>query len=261
MLTAIFQTDIKFEDKEYNLAHGTELIKRAAEHGVSICFFPEMSFTGFSMNISHTGESDDYTINRIKKAAVQNKISVGFGYTALKGGKAENHYAVVNSRGKLISDYIKIHSFAIGGEKDDFISGNELPNPFTIDKHNISTYICYDLRFPEIFRASADLSSVMTVAANWPKSRREHWLALLKARAIENQVYVIGINCCGRQGNICYSGDSMVINPFGDVIAAASSDHEEMIIADIAADTEKIRSRFPVLQSRKQKLYRELLGE
>ena len=260
MLTAIFQTDIKFEDKEYNLDHGAELIKRAAENGTSICFFPEMSFTGFSMNISRTGEKDGYTLKTIKKAAVENKIAVGFGYTALVNEKAENHYAIINSRGELVSDYIKIHSFAIGGEKDDFISGNSLPMPFSIDGHNVSTFICYDLRFPEIFRASADFSSVMTVAANWPKSRREQWITLLKARAIENQVYVIGINCCGVQESISYSGDSIVIDPLGNVISAAA-DHEEMLLVNIDADTEKIRSGFPVLQSRKQQLYRDLLSE
>ena len=260
MLTAIFQTDIKFEDKEYNLAHGKELIKHASEKGASICLFPEMSFTGFSMNISRTGECDEYTMGRIKNAAAENKIAVGFGYTALTNGKAENHYSIVNSKGELVSDYVKIHSFAIGGEKDDFISGNELPKPFSIDGHNISSFICYDLRFPEVFRAAADFSSIMTVAANWPKSRREHWITLLKARAIENQVYVIGINCCGTQGSICYSGDSMIIDPLGNVIAAAA-EREEILIADIAADTDKIRNGFPVLQSRKQAFYRDLLSE
>lgn len=259
MKAAIFQTDIIFENKAENLRRGLQLIKASADGGADICFFPEMSFTGFSMNIKLTGENDGYTIRCMQKAALENNIAVGFGYVCLKNGRGENHYAVADKTGRLLSDYVKIHSFAMGGENEDFASGNTLPKPFSIAGHRISTFICYDLRFPEIFRAAADRSSVMTLAANWPASRREHWMTLLKARAIENQAYIIGTNCCGEQNGLKYSGDSMVVDPLGNVIAQSEQYKDSILFADIPSDTDKIRAQFPVLASRKKSLYKKLL--
>ena len=188
---------IEFEEKERNLKKALGMINQASERGAKLCLFPEMSFTGFSMNIELTGETDGYTLDVISHAAAENNIAVGFGYVRLNNGRGENHYVIVDKTGEVASDYIKIHSFAIGGESDNFISASAIPAPADISGHSISTFICYDLRFPEIFRAAADGSTIMTVAANWPWTRDGQWKALLKARAIENQVYVIGINCVG----------------------------------------------------------------
>ncbi len=256
MLTAVFQTNIKFEDKNENLTRASALIEQAASSGAQLALFPEMSFTGFSMNIFLTGETDNYTVEYMKHEAIKNNIAIGFGYVKLNNNKGENHYAVIDSRGNILSDYIKIHSFAIGGEREDFISGNSLPDQVYIDSHRISTFICYDLRFPEIFRAVTDKSTIMTVAANWPESRREHWKALLKARAIEDQTYIIGINCVGVQDGISYSGDSMIIDPLGNVISYAEPHKEQVLLCDIPADTDKFRAEFPALASRKFDLYR-----
>ena len=260
MKIALCQMNIAFEKKETNLKKALEFIKSAAAMGADLILFPEMSFTGFSMNVALTGESDDYSINTIKKAALTHNIAVSFGYVYLNGSKGENRYVLISADGEILSDYNKIHSFAIGGEREDFISGNTLPSPVSIASQKISTFICYDLRFPEIFRAVADNSTLITVAANWPKARREHWMALLKARAIENQVYIAGINCTGNQDGIEYCGDSMVINPWGKIIASAKSADEELIICEIADDTEKIRETFPVGVSRKFELYKEILN-
>lgn len=258
MKIALCQTDISFERKEENIAKALEFIKNAAMQKSELILFPEMSFTGFSMNVALTGESDNYSINTIKNAAIKNNIVVGFGYVCLNGNRGENRYVIIKNTGEILSEYTKIHSFAIGGEREDFISGNALPTPVSIARQSISTFICYDLRFPEIFRAVADNSTLITVAANWPKARREHWMALLKARAIENQVYIAGVNCTGNQDCIAYCGDSMVINPQGEVIAAAKYGSEELLICEIADDTEKIRNDFPVGISRKLELYKEL---
>ncbi|MGN1116541.1 MAG: nitrilase-related carbon-nitrogen hydrolase [Candidatus Ornithomonoglobus sp.] len=258
MKTAVFQTEIIFENKDKNLKRALELIKTAAEKGAEICFFPEMSFTGFSMNIGLTGESGGFTIECMKRVAAENNIAVGFGYVRLNNGRGENHYAVADKNGNILSDYVKIHSFAIGGEREDFESGNTLPTTVSTAGHKISTFICYDLRFPEIFRAVTDTSTVITIAANWPASRRGHWITLLKARAIENQAYIIGINCCGEQDGLSYSGDSMIIDPLGNVIAQAEPYKESMLLADIPADVEKKRAEFPVLASRKKELYKKL---
>ena len=257
MKAAIVQMDIRFEDKSLNLGKAYNFIQQAADSGADIIFFPEMSFTGFSMNIALTGESDGYTVSKMQNAAAVYNIAIGFGYVRLLDGKGENHYLIIDKAGNILSDYTKIHSFAIGGEREDFRSGNLLPSNASVCDMNISTFICYDLRFPEIFRAVTDRTDIITVAANWPESRREHWRTLLKARAIENQVYIIGINCVGKQSDIYYSGDSMVVDPMGNVIAEANPGIEQLLFCDISDDVKQIRKNFPVLKSRKPDLYAE----
>lgn len=255
---ALCQTEILFENKAENITKASKFIEAAAKKQVDLVLFPEMSFTGFSMDVAKTGENDGYSVKTIRQAAKKHKIAIGFGYVALNGKKGENRYVIVGNNGEILSEYTKIHSFAIGGEREDFISGNELPVFSALAGHKIATFICYDLRFPEIFRAVADRSALITVAANWPESRREHWMTLLKARAIENQVYVAGINCTGNQDGLRYCGDSMMINPKGEVIAQAEPGQEEMIICEIGNDVEEIRSAFPVRESRKKDLYKKI---
>ena len=255
MKAAVVQSDIRFEDKSFNLERAYKFIQQAADSGADIIFFPEMSFTGFSMNIELTGESDDFTVCKMRNAAARNNIAIGFGYVKLVNGKGENHYLITDKAGNIVSDYTKIHSFAIGGEREDFRSGNQLPSPVTICGMNISTFICYDLRFPEIFCAVADKTDIITIAANWPESRREHWRTLRRALAIENQVYIIGINCVEKQENINYSGDSMVIDPAGNIIAEAAPGTEQLLFCDISDNVEQVRRKFPVLKSRKSDLY------
>lgn len=260
MRAAILQTDIAFEDKEKNLRRAGALIETAADGGADICFFPEMSFTGFSMNLRLTGESDFYTVNIMRGLAAKHATAIGFGYTAIRDGKGENRYAVADKRGDIVSDYTKLHSFAIGGEREDFRQGDAMPVPFRLAGHSISTFICYDLRFPELFRAAADASTVMVVAANWPDARRGHWETLLRARAIENQAYMIGVNRVGSGGGIYYSGASMAVDPNGAVTASAEDGAEQLLFAELPADTERRRAEFPALKSRRQELYRGLIG-
>lgn len=259
MRIALCQTNILFENKQENITHTKQLICRASEKGADLVVFPEMSFTGFSMNVQLTGEADSSTSSAMLELAQQNNIYIGFGWVKLVDGKGENHYSIAAPYGELISDYIKIHSFAIGGEKDDFISGNVLPHTAEIKGHSISTFICFDLRFPEIFCAAAENSSLIIVAANWPEVRREHWITLLRARAVEEQVYIAGVNCTGRQGDISYSGDSMIIDPSGNILARAACGKEDMLICDIQNDVHEIRAAFPVAKSRKPELYKTFL--
>lgn len=258
MKIAALQSDIIFEDKLYNLKRADEFICRALSLGADLILFPEMSFTGFSMNVLKTGETDEYTIREMKRRARSSNIAIGFGYVRLREGKGENHYCIADKNGDLVSDYIKIHSFTIGGECEDFRSGKELPPVVRLCGLNIRTFICYDLRFPEIFRTSADETDIFVVAANWPKSRREHWKTLLSARAIENQAYVIGINCVGNQDNLIYSGDSMIIDPLGNVLSKAVPEREEMLVCDISKAAGTFRKEFPALESRKKELYKKL---
>lgn len=257
MNVAVVQSNISFENKNHNIEKAYEFIARASDAGADIILFPEMSFTGFSMNVFLTGETDGYTVGLMRAAAKKYNIAIGFGYVRLFDGKGENRYCITDNNGAILSDYTKIHSFAIGGERADFRSGNTLPFTAPVCGVNISPFICYDLRFPEIFRAVTDRTDIITVAANWPAARREHWKTLLRARAIENQAYAIGINCVGAQDGIRYSGDSAVIDPLGNTLAEAHPDSEELLFCDIPDNVSQLRNDFPALESRKFDLYRK----
>ena len=174
------------------------------------------------------------------------------------GEKAENHCMIVDETGKIITDYTKIHPFSYGTESK-FYSGGEHVTSCQIKGIPVSPLICYDLRFPEIFQACSVHSHVITVIANWPTPRRCHWISLLKARAIENQCYILGVNRCGNGDGLEYSGDSMIIDPYGKIVAMAKETSQTVVIGEID-DTivTKYRQEFPLKQDRKPSLYRQL---
>lgn len=250
---ALCQTKILWEDKQRNIFHAEKLIEEAVGNDAEIIFFPEMSFTGFSMDIAKTKEEDEKTIKKISKLALDNGVYIGFGWVKASGKKAENHYTVVDKTGTVAVDYVKIHSFQYGGEGEQFISGSQLYS-FRINGFCVTPLICYDLRFPEVFRMKMDETDVYVVPANWPESRREHWNALLKARAIENQAYVLGINCVGEIGTLLYSGDTSAIDPNGNILGRVSG-KEGILYVDIEKNALKIRESFPVRKDRKLALY------
>ena len=135
-----------------------------------------------------------------------------------------------------------------------FNAGEKIQN-FEIDGIRFGSYICYDLRFPEVFQISSKEAHVIIVPANWPAARAEHWKCLLQARAIENQVYMLGINCVGYQKELLYLGDSCVINPNGEPVSMLSN-HADLLVYDLEDDVEHYRKMFPIKKDRKESFYR-----
>ena len=257
MKTALCQFRIEPEKKEQNLQRAAQMIAQAAKEHADIIFFPEMSFTGFSMQVAVTGESDGETVRRIQQLARQYGIAVGFGWVKKKAGLGENHYTVVDRAGTVLADYVKIHPFSYGGESRYFAAGSRTA-VFTYSGVTFALFICYDLRFPEIFRAVSAEAEVLVVAANWPEPRIAHWNKLLEARALENQSWVLGINCVGDQKDLHYCGSSRAVRPEGET-AASLPDREGILCCEIGEEAAAFRKRFPVLQDRRNALYRELL--
>lgn len=264
MRAALCQLDIAWEDKRINLEQAKVYLQEAKAEQADIIFFPEMSFTGFSMNTAITKETNGETIKEIQKLAVLNQIAVGIGW--VKSEKIEtgqeavkNCYTVISDKGEILSDYSKIHPFGYAKENQYFVSGSELAF-FEYQGRKFSTFICYDLRFPEIFEIASRRAEILVVAASWPQPRKEHWTTLLRARAIENQVYILGVNCVGEKDGLYYSGDSCVIDPNGTVMKSLS-DQDGLIVLDIPDNTAQIRKEFPVKQDRRPKLYEKLSEE
>lgn len=255
---ALAQTHIIWENKEKNYEKAAIAIEAAKRHDSELILFPEMSFTGFSMNTDITKEKDDITIRKMQSLATEYKIAIGFGWVKDCGTKCENHYTITDSNGAILSDYAKIHPFSYSGEDEKFAGGSSV-TAFTMHNIPFSNFICYDLRFPEIFQIVSKEADVIILPANWPVSRSEHWKTLLKARAIENQVYILAINCVGSIGGLGYSGDTCVVNPNGEICTMLSGS-EGNLYYTLGDDTSTYRSHFPVKNDRREAFYQALIS-
>lgn len=256
MKVALCQLAIVFEKKEENTRRVLEFVKQAKSAGAELVLFPEMSLTGFSMNLACTGERERESVQHMCGVAKQERIAVGIGWTALAGEQGENHYTVISAQGEILSDYVKMHPFSYSREDQYFVKGNQTAH-FELAGIPFSHFICYDLRFPEIFQCVSERAHVIIVAADWPGSRREHWKCLLQARAIENQCYILGVNSVGWQNGVYYTGDSCVILPDGTV-AEQLQDEEGLLLYDLKDDVKDYREAFPVKRDRRNDLYAEL---
>ncbi len=248
MNIGLVQSIIIWEDKGKNIIEAESTIARHS--GIELFLFPEMSFTGFSMNTDLTAEFSRETVVRMSDIAKKYNVNIGFGWVRKKASKSENVYTILDSSGKLISEYVKIHPFSYSGE-DKYFQGGEDIKIFSISNIPFTTFICYDLRFLEVFRTVADSIHAIIIPANWPAKRSEHWKTLLRARAIENQVYIFAINCQGDIGGQYYSGYSCIINPDGEVLEILS-DKTGVISFDFVDDVDSYREKFPVLRDVKK---------
>ena len=157
-------------------------------------------------------------------------------------------------------DYAKIHPFSFGAEAEHYVGGSALQFA-DVKGVPVSPMICYDLRFPEPFQVLSEKSKIITVIASWPTPRREHWMTLLKARAIENQCFILGVNRSGDGGGLSYIGDSMAVSPTGEVLAHVEGGNG-LTIVDIDLDeVDAYRSSFPLKVDRKVELYHSLWQE
>ena len=256
MIIAIAQIDITWEDSNENMKTVEDFVKKALENEVELILFPEMALTGFTMDINKLLLSEYEIISWIKKIAVNNNINIGIGFAIKVDENGKNKYVIVSKEGKILTTYTKMHPFSYSGEDKKYYSGDEICI-CKIEEFNIAPFICYDLRFPEIFQLASKEAQIITVAASWPKSREQHWITLLKARAIENQCYVIGINRVGSGDGVQYNGASIFVSPNGEILNEINS--EEMLIIE-ELKIEKIREvkdSFDIKKDRREELYNE----
>ncbi|BCZ49098.1 amidohydrolase [Clostridium gelidum] len=255
MIIGIAQIDIVWEDCTENMKKIEELVNKASENKVELILFPEMSLTGFTMDINKLLLSEEQIISWIKQVAVNNYINIGLGFAIKVDEKGKNKYVIVSKDGKILTIYTKIHPFSYSGEDNKYYSGNEICI-CKIKEFQITPFICYDLRFPEIFQMASKEAQIITVAASWPKSREEHWITLLKARAIENQCYIIGINRVGLGDYLQYNGASIFVSPSGEVLNEINSE-EMLIIKDLEIEKIKeVKDSFDIKKDRREDLYR-----
>ncbi len=244
------QFDIAWEDKAANFSKVRSLLAAAPPEPGSLVVLPEMFATGFSMNLSvtrQTPERDDEAF--LSSLAREHRAFVIGGVVSPGAGEMGRNDAVVFSPdGALLARYTKIHPFSLGGEAQGHAAGAEIVT-FEYGGFTVAQFVCYDLRFPEIFRAAAKRgANLFTVIALWPAKRQQHWLTLLQARAIENQAFVIGVNRVGNEPQFSYAGRSVVVDPHGVIIADAG-EQERILTATLDAEAVHAwRRDFPALR-------------
>ncbi len=244
------QHNIIWEDPSSNFDRLRPLIAEAAADA-DLVILSEMFATGFSMQASRLSEpADGPTEAFLRSQAAEHGVRLAASRPALDPGfdRPVNQFMLVAPDGS-VQRYAKNHPFSFAGE-DQYYDAGPGPTTFEASGVGVAPFICYDLRFATEFWDVAEHTDLYVVVANWPEARREHWLALLMARAIENQAYVVGINRVGDGDGLRYSGDSRIFSPLGETIAAAGSDEEILratIDPSVVAET---RTTFPFLADR-----------
>lgn len=254
MRATIVQTTLTWEDREKNLAHFDKIITAIPEK-TDLIVLPEMFTTGFTMNPEKNAEpANGYTVSWLKqKAKAKNAVITG-SVAVEENKKFYNRLFWVEPNGN-VSSYNKRHLFRMAKEDQHYAMGTEKIIK-QVKGWNVCPLVCYDLRFPLWSRNSFTKNNgsytaaydVLIYVANWPEARSFPWKQLLIARAIENQCYVIGLNRIGNDGNnIAHSGDSMVINPRGEIISKTKANEES--VETVTLDKtylEEFRKTFPV---------------
>ncbi|UQX87724.1 hypothetical protein M6D93_15655 [Jatrophihabitans telluris] len=270
MKVAAIQHDIAWEDAPATHAHVRPLIEQAAAAGARLIVLSEMFATGFSMDPARIaeepgGESERFLgetaaelgvwlVGSVAQwAGAESAADPGPGTDPAVQRRAQNVAILAGPDGQR-HRYAKIHPFSFAGEHERYEAGTEF---LTVDVEGlrVTVFICYDLRFADEFWSRAEDTDLYVVPANWPEARREHWMTLLRARAIENQAYVLGCNRVGLAGRaepLAHTGDSAIIDPLGRPLAEASR-IEAVLVADVDPDeVAAVRKRFPFLPDRRR---------
>ena len=252
MKVAGLQYDIVWEDREANFRRLVPRIDEAVGAGARLVVLPEMFSVGFSMATDRIAEPEDgpsagFLVEQARRAGVW--ICGSAPELAPGATKPANTLILAGPKGE-VSRYRKLHPFTYAREDRHYSAGADL---VTVDVEGLrcTFFICYDLRFADEFWTTAERSDAYVVVANWPDARRAHWSTLLRARAIENLAYVVGINRVGRGGKLDYAGDSAIIDPLGEVLATGAG-VETVLLADLdPAHVASTRSHFRFLQDRR----------
>ena len=251
MIIGGVQHDVIWEDAVATHGVVEPLIAEAVDAGAELVVLTEMFSTGFTSDPQRQAQGPDGSSVMFLSEQAQRfgiTLMASLPWRLADGSGFTNRLVMVTSRG-VTAHYDKIHPFSYGHESDHYLSG---ANTITVDVGpvRVTPFVCYDLRFaPEMWRVALTTDCYVMVA-NWPAGRRHHWRSLVVARAIENQAYVVAVNRVGSGGGLDYAGDSMIVDPLGEILADGG-DCAGVIAAEVSADTvANVRRTFPFLQDR-----------
>jgi len=253
---AAVQHDVVWEDAPATHRRLAPMIANAAAAGARLVVLTEMFSTGFSMATDRIAEPFDGPSSQflVERARAHDVWMCGSVPERSPEGVAEPRPAnvlVLAAPDGTMHRYAKLHPFSYAGEHEQYRAGDRT---LTVDIEGVrvSFFVCYDLRFADVFWALARDTDCYVVPANWPEPRRDHWRALLVARAIENQAYVVGVNRVGGGGRLRYSGDTLLVSPWGEILGDGAGGEEQVLLADVdPAVVASTRERYPFLDDRR----------
>ena len=253
---AAVQHDIVWHDRDANFARLAPMVAAAAAGGARLILLTETFSTGFSFDTPGIGEAEGGPSSTfLQSMATTHGVWVGGSCPEIGSGapaddrRPSNVFVLAGPDGTT-HRYAKIHPFSHAGEERFVRAGTGFVT-VEVERVHCSLFVCYDLRFADEFWGLARDTDAYLVVANWPAKRRLHWSTLLRARAIENQAYVVGVNRVGAGGDLDYSGDSAIIDPLGEILATGAVG-ETILFADIDSDhVASTRDHFRFLQDRR----------
>ena len=254
-----------WEDKKANMGLCEKFIRESSDKSADLVIFPELTLTGFSSSSDLLSEniSDSFTLTWFGKQSKKYNINIIFGaYLKEKEKKYPfNMLCIAKQNGDTKALYAKTHLFSYANENQHLIPGNKVAT-YKIGSIVFGFAICYDLRFPELFSIMAKSCDAIIIIANWPSARVDHWNTLLKARAIENESIVFGVNRTGIDGNkIKYDDSSVMIMPDGSVGDAYFTSLDLSIYEISEHQVEEYRNSFPTIKDKRYCLYKDIFKD
>ena len=247
MRVHLFQMSLDWEDRHKNFARTERLAADSDLAPGDLIVLPELFDSGFSLRTDRTNDGDGETLAFLRRFSARTGCTVQGGRTVLGEGdeKALNCAPVFSGGAEPVAEYAKIHPFSFGREPERFRGGESVVT-YGWGGLTVCPAICYDLRFPELFRLGMLAGAeAFAIGANWPRPRTRHWRALCIARAIENQAFVFAVNRCGEDPHLGYDGNSMVVGPMGEVLGELG-DAEGVLSVEIDGEAVRgWRERFP----------------
>lgn len=253
----IVQYDVVQGDVDNNIERVDSALSVLADAGVVLSVLPEMWSCGFdNENLQIHALKTPAILDALCKTARDRSMVIAGSLPELGEQMVYNTMYVIDSDGSVAGQYRKIHLFTPTGEHHYFSRG-ETPVICNTALGTVGLMICYDLRFPELGRVLTDMgASMLLISAQWPDVRKEHWNVLVRARAIENQMFVIASNRCGADPDLAYAGNSQIVSPWGELLARAGVTESNLIAGIDPNEVHNARKRIPCLSERLPEAYR-----
>jgi omega-amidase len=252
---AAVQFNIRIGDIDANLAKASAALQRVSDRGAKLAVLPEMWSCGYDYkNLAELAQETPRVLERIRQECLELGLVCIGSLPEWQDGTIYNTAYVID-RGEVVGSYRKLHLFSTMQEDRYLGAGDQiLVADTSVGKLGLA--ICYDLRFPELFRKLAlSGAEIICLPAEWPKPRQEHWQTLLRARAIENQLFIVAANCCGIQGKLDFFGLSQLISPLGTVLERAGETGTELVAEFDFSEMEKYRAQIRILADRRADIY------
>lgn len=255
LICASIQFNIVIGYIDANLDTVIAALQRVAQQGAKLVVLPEMWSCGYDYrNLSELAKETPRVLQELQSECRKLDLVTVGSLPELVDGTIYNTAYVVD-RGEIVGSYRKLHLFSTMRE-DQFLGAGNHSLVVDTSVGRLGVAICYDLRFPELFRKLAlEGAEIICIPAEWPKPRQEHWKTLLRARAIENQLFVIAANCCGVQGKLDFVGLSQLISPLGNVLQIAGEENIELVAKFDFSEKEDYRKKINILNDRRADIY------